>query len=208
MQIKNILEVLCALFLLIQPIHLQDQERGDTQLVDIQSVMPTIQVELKYATEENFTGQIVYGFKRCFLRKEVAEKLKEVQAELEPLGFNLKVWDGFRPVSAQWKFWELVPDERYVSDPRRGGRHTRGTAVDLTLITQEGQELMMPSAFDDFTEKSHRDYAHASEEAIRNRQLLQEVMERHGFIGLPTEWWHFDYVGWERFDPIDWTPIE
>jgi len=100
----------------------------------------------------------------------------------------------------------LVPDERYVSDPRKGGRHTRGTAVDLTLVTKDGQELPMPSAFDDFSEKAHRNYMGATPEEIGNRELLQTVMEKHGFIGLPTEWWHFDLVGWENYPPIDIVP--
>jgi D-alanyl-D-alanine dipeptidase len=122
------------------------------------------------------------------------------------MGLGLKVWDGFRPMAAQWKFWELVPDERYVSDPRKGGRHTRGTAVDLTLITKEGQELLMPSEFDDFSEKAHRDYKEAPLEAIWNRELLREVMESHGFEGLPSEWWHFDLKGWKDYPPLDLNP--
>lgn len=119
------------------------------------------------------------------------------------MGLGLKIWDGFRPMPAQWKFWELVPDERYVSDPRKGGRHTRGTAVDLTLITGDGQELPMPSPFDDFSEKAHRNYMGATSEEIANRELLQKVMEKHGFIGYASEWWHFDLEGWEEYLPID-----
>lgn len=126
-------------------------------------------------------------------------KIAVVQEELESIGLGLKIWDGFRPMAVQWKFWELVPDERYVSDPRKGGRHTRGTAVDVTLITKEGQELIMPSSFDDFSEKAHRNYQGASVEAIQNRELLEKVMEKHGFVGIPSEWWHFDFVGWEDY---------
>jgi D-alanyl-D-alanine dipeptidase len=171
-------------------------------LVDIQSFIPQIQVDLKYATPDNFTGQVVYDFNECLVLKEVAMNLCQVQEELEAQGLGLKIWDGYRPVAAQWKFWELVPDERYVSDPRKGGRHTRGTAVDITLITKEGKELLMPSAFDDFSEKAHRNYMDTSDEAIRNRELLEQVMEKHGFIGFPCEWWHFDLVGWENHPPI------
>ena len=173
-----------------------------SELIDIQSLIPQVQVDLKYATPDNFTGKIVYNFTRCLLRKETAEQLLYVQTELDPMGLRLKIWDGFRPLEAQRKFWELIRDERYVSDPRKGGRHTRGTAVDLTLITQEGTELLMPSEFDDFSKKAHRDYMDAPAEAIQNRELLQKVMEKHGFIGLPTEWWHFDLVGWENYSPL------
>jgi len=174
-----------------------------SELVDIQTLIPKIQIDLRYATANNFTGQIVYHFNTCLLLREVALKLKDVQVELESLGCGLKIWDGFRPFAAQWKFWELVPDERYVSDPRKGGRHTRGTAVDLTLVAADGHELLMPSDFDDFSERAHRNYMGASEEAIHNRTLLQEVMEIHGFIGLPSEWWHFDLLGWEDYPPLD-----
>jgi D-alanyl-D-alanine dipeptidase len=173
------------------------------ELLDVQTLIPQIQVELKYATADNFTGQVVYPFHRCLLHKEALVQLQKVQSELEEMGLGLKIWDGFRPVSAQWKFWELMPDERYVSDPRKGGRHTRGTAVDLTLITKAGNELPMPSLFDDFTEKAHRNFAGASREEAANSKLLQTVMEKHGFIGLTTEWWHFDLVGWEGYPIIE-----
>lgn len=169
-------------------------------------MVPNIKIDLKYATEDNFTGQIVYSFQCCLLIKEAALRLRNVQNELESGGLGLKVWDGFRPIAAQWKFWEIVPDERYVSNPREGGRHTRGTAVDLTLITQDGQELPMPSGFDDFSERAHSTYMDCSEEEIRNREFLQEIMERHGFVSSSTEWWHFDLVGWEAYPPIDFTP--
>ena len=186
--------------------YLQGTELVNSELMDIQSLIPTIQVDLKYATTDNFTGQIVYQFSRCLLLKEAALKLRDVQEELELIGLGLKIWDGFRPVAAQWTFWELVPDERYVSDPEKGGRHTRGTAVDLTLITKEGQELLMPTDFDDFSERAHQDYTGSSNEAIKNREFLREMMERHGFKGLLTEWWHFDLIGWQNYPPIDFMP--
>lgn len=197
--------ILIALIHLI-PIHLKGEEPVASELVNIQSFIPNIQVDLKYATKDNFTGQIVYNFHCCLLLKEAALRLLDIQAEVEAVGLGLKVWDGFRPMAAQWKFWELMPDERYVSDPRKGGNHTRGTAVDLTLITKDGQELLMPSDFDDFSEKAHRDYMGTSAEAIKNREFLREVMERHGFIGVATEWWHFDLIGWQDYPPIDIIP--
>jgi D-alanyl-D-alanine dipeptidase len=184
------------------PMHIQGDESMPAELIDIQSIISNVQIDLKYATADNFTGQVIYNFQHCLLLKEAALKLRDVQDTLEMMGLGLKIWDGFRPVAAQWKFWELVPDERYVSDPRKGGRHTRGTAVDVTLVNKEGQELLMPSAFDDFSEKAHRNYMGATQEAIENRELLQKVMEEHGFVGLPTEWWHFDLIGWESHDPI------
>lgn len=182
---------------------LQAEEPMNHELINIQSLVPQIQVELKYATADNFTGQVVYQFQECLLLEETILKLRDAQAELESMGLGLKIWDGFRPIAAQWKFWELVPDERYVGDPRKGGRHTRGTTVDLTLITKDGKELPMPSAFDDFSEKAHVNYMGASAEQIANRELLRTLMEKHGFVGVAEEWWHFDLVGWENYPVID-----
>lgn len=177
-------------------------------LVDIQSIIPSIQIDLKYATKENFTGRVVYDFDRCLLLKKATLQLLKVQKELQKQKLALKVWDGFRPLAAQEAFWKILPDERYISDPKKGGRHTRGTAIDLTLISEGGIELRMPSLFDDFSEKAHRDYMDATKEEIKSREILQTVMEKHGFIGLPTEWWHFDLVGWEQYPPINSFPKE
>ena len=168
-------------------------------LVDVQTIIPQIHVELKYATPDNFTGQIVYPFQNCLLLRETIEQLSKVQADLELMGLGLKIWDGFRPLSAQWKFWEIFPDPRFIADPREGGRHTRGTTVDLTLVTKEGQELPMPTGFDDFTEKAHQNYEGATPEEKGNRDLLRTLMEKHGFVGVEEEWWHFDLVGWEDY---------
>lgn len=181
---------------------------SQSKLVDIEESCPEIQVDLKYATTDNFTGQVVYDFRKCLVVEEVADGLREVQAELETLGLGLKIFDGYRPIAAQWTFWNIVPDRRYVSDPRKGGRHTRGTAVDLTLITKEGEELPMPSAFDDFTEKAHRDYMDASPEEIANRELLCTVMEAHGFTTVNSEWWHFDLASWKEYPVLEVDPSE
>lgn len=173
------------------------------KLVDLEEFIPGIVIDLKYATSDNFTGQIVYPFQRCLLQEEAAIRLKEVWFELQEEGIGLKVFDGFRPMAAQWKFWGLVPDERYVSDPRKGGRHTRGTAVDVTLIDSGGREFPMPSSFDCFDERAHRSYQGGTPEETASREKLQKVMEKHGFEGLPSEWWHFDLIGWERFPPVE-----
>lgn len=172
-------------------------------MVNVQSLISGIQIDLKYATKENFTGTVLYDFQECYLHKDAAHKLYEVQKELQEMGFALKIWDGYRPMAVQWKFWNLVPDERYVSDPRKGGRHTRGTAVDVTLVDKGGHELIMPSAFDDFSEKANRNYMGAPLEAIQNRETLEKVMEKHGFIGLPSEWWHFDLLNWQTYPVIE-----
>ncbi len=171
-------------------------------LIDVTTIIPNIVIDLKYATNDNFVNEVVYDDSTCYLLEETTLALKNVQDELATLGLSLKIWDGYRPFAAQEKFWALLPDERYVSNPKKGGRHTRGTAVDLTIVDIDGEELPMPSPFDDFSERAHRNFMDATEEEIQNRNLLQTVMEKHGFIGLRTEWWHFDLKGWKNCPPI------
>ncbi len=120
------------------------------------------------------------------------------------MGFGLKIYDAYRPLSVQREMWAIYPHEGYVANPAKGSRHNRGAAVDVTLINlKDRKELLMPSAYDEFSEKAHRDFSDTSGEAIRNRNLLERVMEKHGFIGLPTEWWHFDDVNWKEYELLD-----
>jgi D-alanyl-D-alanine dipeptidase len=171
-------------------------------LVEIQSVNPRIRIDLRYATDNNFMGRAMYRVNKCFLRREVAERLSKVQVDLEALGFGLKVWDGYRPLSVQKEFWKLLPDERYVASPVKGSRHNRGAAVDITLVDRDGKELEMPTEFDNFTEDAGA-YAPCSERAAENRKLLQRVMKARGFEIFPTEWWHFDATGWDKYEVLD-----
>jgi zinc D-Ala-D-Ala dipeptidase len=176
---------------------------GAADLVDIRDVNPRIRLDIRYATANNFTGARVYDEARCFLRPDVAQRLSQVQRDLERQGLGLKVYDCYRPLSVQKKFWALVPDERYVADPAKGSRHNRGAAVDLTLVDARGRELPMPTGYDDFTEKAHRDAKDLPAETIRNREILEKAMVRRGFVPLPTEWWHFDAAGWEKYPVMD-----
>lgn len=169
-------------------------------LVDIKNEIPGILIDLKYASTDNFTGKVIYDFNECKLVPQAVQCLKQVQSELHQMGLGLKVWDAYRPMSAQWKLWNLVQDERYVSDPRKGGRHTRGTAVDVTLVRGD-VELAMPTGFDDFSEKAWKNYA-GEKEAVRNRELLITIMEKNGFAGIDSEWWHFDLINWKQFPII------
>lgn len=173
------------------------------QLFDVQKEIPTIYIELRYATKNNFTGHVIYNDTTCYLRRETIDRLKLVQAELESKGLFLKIWDGYRSLEAQKKLWEVVSDPLYVSDPSNGGRHTRGTAVDVTLVDINNKELVMPTDFDDFSEKAHSGYEGLAKEVLKNRNLLQRLMRKNGFESLPTEWWHFDLVGWQEYDVIE-----
>lgn len=178
----------------------------DMVFVVVQDYIPDISVDLKYATEDNFTGQIIYDFTNAYLRYGTVAKLAAVQADLKELGMGLKIWDGFRPVSAQYALWEVCPDTRYVANPQKGfSAHSRGNTVDVTLVDSEGNELVMPSEFDDFSAKGDRDYSDCTPEAANNAQILEILMEKHGFTGYKAEWWHYSdevkYPVEEHFQP-------
>lgn len=179
------------------------------QLVNVETTYPSIVLDIRYATENNFLGYAVYPKAACYLHQEVAEALFEVQQELAEQGLGLVIFDGYRPLYIQQIMWDLIQDERYISNPAKNkGRHTRGTAVDLSLVDAQGNYLEMPTEFDDFTEKAHADSLDATLEAIQNRELLRDIMLRHRFTVLPTEWWHFDYEGWkndEKFPALNIT---
>ena len=181
--------------------------RGSEPLVDFVQLHPAAILDVRYATPDNFTHQAVYPTARCLLRRSAAERLAEAAVEFEGMGLRLKVFDCYRPLSVQRRFWALVPDERYVADPAKGSRHNRGAAVDVSLADAGGRELPMPTGYDDFSQRAHRDWAGAPAEAAKNRALLERVMARHGFVGLATEWWHFDAAGWEKF-PVEDVPFE
>jgi D-alanyl-D-alanine dipeptidase len=175
-------------------------------LVDATAIVPRLKLDIRYATADNFTHQRLYAHARCLLHDAVARRLADVQHELRARRLGLVVYDCYRPLSVQRLMWRLVPDERYVSDPAKGSRHNRGAAVDLGLVDQRGRALPMPSGYDEFTERAHRDFAGGSDAERANRALLDEVMSRHGFVGLPTEWWHYDAAEWQSY-PIADEPL-
>lgn len=185
-----------------------------SDLVDITSIDPTIAVEVRYATTRNFTRVALYPVGRCLLRRDAAERLARVQKELAAHGVGLKVWDCYRPFSVQRRLWKLVPDSRYVAEPVagadgapvQGSKHNRGAAVDLTLVQRGGGAVEMPTDHDDFSERAHRGDRKASPEARKNSALLERAMQAQGFEPLPTEWWHFDAPGWERY-PLSDEPL-
>jgi zinc D-Ala-D-Ala dipeptidase len=171
------------------------------RLVDILKIIPDAKLDIRYAEKNNFLGFPVYPSSKCFLHLDAAHALKKVQEDLNRLELAIKIFDGYRPIPIQQMMWDLIQDEKYVSNPAKGtGRHTRGTAVDLTIIDKMGNELPMPSEFDEFTERAHHDYMDSSKEAIENRSLLKSVMEKNGFLSMPFEWWHYDFSGWENLE--------
>ncbi|KAM3112512.1 D-alanyl-D-alanine dipeptidase [Phormidesmis sp. 146-33] len=173
------------------------------EFVNLQAISPNIVLDIRYATTNNFTKQKLYRQAKCFLRISVAEKLSRVQTELETQGLGLKVYDCYRPLSVQKRMWQLKPDPNYVANPVYGSRHNRGSAVDVTLVDRTGKNLAMPTEFDEFSDRAHRDYNSLSNTVKTNRATLERIMEKHGFVGLQTEWWHFDATEWRQFPVAD-----
>jgi D-alanyl-D-alanine dipeptidase len=182
------------------------------RLVDIKAFDPRILVEVPYATDYNFMKKPVYDFgghqPTIFVHQRVADYLKHIQTSLKPFQLLLKIYDGYRPLSVQQQMWDMIQDDRYVSNPAvTKGRHTRGTAVDCTLCYENGEELIMPTPFDDFSSLAAAEAIDdILPEALFNRKLLVQSMEKHNFKVLPTEWWHFDFNGWESdetYPPLD-----
>lgn len=184
----------------VPPDPLPEPEDGD--MVPLRERAPGVRVDLRYATENNFTGQVIYDFTEPLVRYSTAKKLAAVQRELEASGLGLLVWDAYRPVAAQQRLWEVCPDPRFVSDPSKGySGHCRGNTVDVTLVRADGSAVGMPSGFDDFSSRADRDYSDVSEEAAENARLLERVMEAHGFKGYSGEWWHYS-------DTESWPVVE
>lgn len=181
-------------------------ERKDTDMVYVLDYIPDLVVELRYATTDNFTGEQIYTFNDLYLRYGTVKKLMGVQEDLRAQGLLLKVWDGFRPVSAQKALWEAKPDPEFVANPTTGySSHTRGNTVDVTVVDANGVEIEMPTDFDSFSVMADRDYSDCTERAAVNALLLQNIMEKHGFVGYSSEWWHYsDETEYEPelvFDP-------
>lgn len=181
---------------------------GDPKrLVELVKLDPTIRLDMRYATANNFTGRVLYSEARAFLTIAAAQALVLASATARAEGFGLTIYDAYRPWRVTKQLWDSTPvgpKKEYVANPKRGSKHNRGCAVDLTLHDlQTGALVEMPTEFDDFSEKAHRDYAGASTAAIANRARLQRYLEGQGFVGLSNEWWHFDFIGWENYPVLD-----
>ncbi len=195
------------------PLEVELPEPKDEDFVRVRDYIPDILVELSYATENNFTGQVIYEFDELWLRYGTVKKLICVQETLREKGLGLKVWDGFRPVVAQFALWKVCPNPAYVANPNGGySTHSRGNTVDLTIVNADGSELVMPTGFDDFSRKANRDYSDVSQEAAQNARLLESVMKEQGFSSIYSEWWHFvdhqSYAAEKNFQPVATTLYE
>ncbi len=181
------------------------QEKGDfisTDLVELIIMDSTIHLDIRYATSNNLTGRAVYTEARAFLQRPAAETLVKVNKELKPFGYGLLVYDGYRPWSVTKVFWDITSEEnkKFVANPKKGSRHNRGCAADLSLYDlKTGKEIQMTGEYDEMSERSYKNYAGGTEEQRKVRDLLISTMENNGFKGYEFEWWHFDFNGWEKY---------
>jgi D-alanyl-D-alanine dipeptidase len=169
-------------------------------LISIAPPQFDVEIDLRYATADNFTGKPVYARAEPLLHPDAARNLARAVEQAAALGLRLKIFDAFRPSEAQWKLWEFNPDPDFVADPRRGSPHSRGVAVDLTLIdAASGQELDFGTGFDEFTPLSHHGCTEISREAQRNRHLLLGLMSAAGWDFYRREWWHYQLFDSRRY---------
>jgi D-alanyl-D-alanine dipeptidase len=176
------------------------------ELVELKTLDPTIHLEIRYATANNFTGRAVYSEARAFLQRPAAEALLRAHRKLRKLGYGLLIFDGYRPWSVTKLFWDVTPPDKreFVADPAEGSKHNRGCAVDLSLYDlRTGREVTMPSVYDEMSERAYPSYAGGSRQEHEARDVLRAAMEREGFRVEPNEWWHFNYRDWRSYPILD-----
>lgn len=174
------------------------------ELINLATFVPGLVLDIRYATTNNFTGERIYTLARAYARKPVAEALKKVQAELKPQGLGIKVFDAYRPYKATVKFYEVYHDTTYVASPYKGSRHNRGCALDITVIDlKTGEDLKMPTGYDSFKKEAWPSTPVKDPEIRKNRTLLINVMKKYGFKVNGSEWWHYDFIGWSKYEVLD-----
>lgn len=174
-------------------------------LVEVTSVIPDAVIDLKYATADNFTGEVLYANGVCKLRRSVVARLAKAATLLRAQQRRLLVWDCYRPTSVHQLLWDKASDRRYVANPKHGSRHSRGAAVDLAIVDIDGAPVTLPTKFDDFSKAAHRVRALAGVAGVEAKRL-ETAMKKAGFLGIPLEWWHFDAPDSARY-PLSNEPL-
>jgi serine beta-lactamase-like protein LACTB len=172
------------------------------ELVELVRLDPTIKLDIRYATRDNFLDTPFYRSAKAYMQKPAAEALVRVHRGLAKQGYGLMVFDGYRPWSVTKMFWDATPADLriFVADPALGSRHNRGCAVDLTLYDrQTGKPVAMPSGYDEMSDRAYPDYLGGTSRQRWHRDLLRRAMEAEGFTVYEAEWWHFDYKDWQKY---------
>ena len=173
------------------------------ELVDLSVIFPSLHIDLKYATADNITGAPIYREARCLLHTEAVTALAKSISIAQLAGLQLVVYDAYRPQQAQAILWNACPDPQYVVDVAIGSNHSRGTAIDVTLMDDRGHLLDMGAGFDEMHDRSHAWHPSVPPAAQRNRLLLNAIMFGGGFVGINSEWWHFELPDATRYPLLD-----
>lgn len=200
--------------MIIQLVKVQPAPKGKLPrlkgFTNVRALSPTIKQDIRYATKNNFVGEVIYDCPSCYLRPQVALALDSVNTQLRAKGIGIKVFDCYRPLPAQQKLWDKVPNASYVTPPSRGSMHNRGMAIDLTIYDiKKMRELWMGSGYDFFGPKAHTDYPLLTTKVRQNRDILYNAMTAHGFKGIRTEWWHYYYAGsLDSLSSVEWKCLK
>ena len=173
-----------------------------SNLIELIKIDPALKLDIRYATPNNFLGVPVYTQARAFLQRPAAEALARANQSLRTQGYGLVIHDAYRPWYVTKIFWDATPtpQKKFVANPQKGSRHNRGCAVDLSLVDlKTGLEVDMPSGYDEMTDRAYSDYLGGTPEQRRLRAILRAAMLKEGFSPIPTEWWHFDFRGWDHY---------
>jgi zinc D-Ala-D-Ala dipeptidase len=182
----------------------QTEADSNKTLIEIETRIPNIVLDIRYATENNFLKKVFYKEAKAFARLPVVKALENVQAELNKQGIGVKIYDGYRPYAITVQFYESFPDSTYVASPWTGSKHNRGCALDMTLVDlKTGYELAMPTPYDSAIKESWADAPVKDEIALKNRELMKSVMAKNGFTVEPSEWWHYNFNGWKEYPLMD-----
>lgn len=198
--------LLANFFSLAQSAPPAEKNKREADLLELVKLDKTIKLDIRYARDDNFVGKAVYSEARAFLQRPAAESLLRVHQNLKIKNLGLVIFDGYRPWAVTKLFWEVTPEDKrkFVADPKKGSRHNRGCAVDLSIYDlKTGALVPMPSEFDEFTERASPDYLGGTKEERENRDLLRKLMEAEGFTVNKNEWWHFDYKDWADYGIYD-----
>ena len=207
--------ILLVTVLLVACQHGPPQESGqfrEPDLVEVVTLDPTIHLDIRYATANNFMHRPMYAQARAFLQRPAADALLRAHRSLTAKGYGLLVFDAYRPWSITKLFWDSVSETQrkmeFVANPQKGSKHNRGCAVDLSLYElATGVEVQMPSAYDEFSERAFPTYGGGTTASRALRDLLRMAMEAEGFTVYQAEWWHFDYKDWPHYRILD-IPFE
>lgn len=168
------------------------QAISDTSFVNLKNYSNDFLLDMKYATNDNFLKTKVYDCEECYLRLKTVRMLINANNDFLERGYRIKLFDCYRPLDIQKKMWNIVSNPEYVADPAKGSIHNRGGAVDITLVDKDGKELDMGTTFDFFGIEASHNYKNLSEDVLKNRIILKEIMIKNNFKSFDSEWWHYN----------------